>query len=125
MRLWGYLAIAGLCAAMPAAAQSKFAANVRWCSASPEFKLSGVPKGTASLDLQMVDLNVPTYRHGGGQVAFRAGQKSVSCGALAAGGYNGPSPPAGQVHAYQWTIRALDAGGQVLGQAVTQRSYPE
>ena len=98
------------------------------CGSSPEFKLSGVPKGTATLDFNMVDLDVPGYRHGGAKVPYQAGRNTIDCSAVSAaalGGYNGPSPPAGQVHTYQWTIKALDVNGGVIGQAVTQRRFPE
>jgi phosphatidylethanolamine-binding protein (PEBP) family uncharacterized protein len=111
-----------------ALAQSKFGASLRWCGSSPEFKLSGVPKGTAKLEFNMVDLNVPGYRHGGGTMPYQAGQNTIECSAVSAaslGGYNGPSPPPGQVHTYQWTVKALDANSGVLGQAVTQRKFPE
>ena len=123
------LAAMGLAASNTGAlAQTKFGANMRWCGSSPEFKLSGVPKGTAKLEFNMVDLNVPGYRHGGGTVAYQAGRNTIDCSAVSAaalGGYNGPSPPSGEVHTYQWTIKALDANGGVLGQAVTQRKFPE
>jgi phosphatidylethanolamine-binding protein (PEBP) family uncharacterized protein len=109
-----------------ALAQSKFGASMRWCGTSPEFKLTGVPKGTASFALKMVDLDVPSYPHGGGKAAYQAGQNTISCGTITAGwSYAPPSPPSGQVHTYQWTIQALDANGGVLGQAVKQRKYPE
>jgi phosphatidylethanolamine-binding protein (PEBP) family uncharacterized protein len=110
-----------------AAAQAKFGATMRWCGSSPEFALSGVPKGTATLDFRMVDLDVPGYPHGGAQMAYE-GQRSVACselGSASLGRYQGPSPPAGQVHTYEWTIKALDAGGRVIGQAVTRRKFPE
>jgi phosphatidylethanolamine-binding protein (PEBP) family uncharacterized protein len=109
-----------------ALAQSKFGASMRWCGTSPEFKLTGVPKGTESFALKMVDLDVPSYPHGGGKAAYQAGQNTIPCGTITAGwSYAPPSPPSGQVHTYQWTIQALDANGGVLGQAVTQRKYPE
>jgi phosphatidylethanolamine-binding protein (PEBP) family uncharacterized protein len=111
-----------------ALAQSKFGANARWCGSSPEFRLSGVPKGTTQLDLQMVDVNVPSYRHGGGQVAYQPGQNTIECSEVSRaslGLYRGPMPPSGQVHTYQWTIKALDANGKVLGQTVTERKFPE
>ncbi|MXQ10340.1 hypothetical protein GR328_02490 [Microvirga makkahensis] len=99
---------------------------MRWCGTSPEFKLAGVPKGTASFDLKMVDLNVPNYPHGGGKAAYQAGKNIIPCNTISAGwGYNPPSPPSGEVHTYRWTIRALDAKGGVLGEAVTQRKFPE
>lgn len=123
--------VAAICVAASSTstfAQSKFGATMRWCGSSPEFKLTGVPKGTASLDLRMVDLDVPGYPHGGAKVAYQAGQKTIECSDVSQaslGRYQGPSPPAGQVHTYQWTIKALDANGAVLGQAVTQRKFPE
>jgi hypothetical protein len=46
---------------------SAFSMNFRWCgSGSPVFSLSGVPKGTTTLQFHMVDLDVPGYNHGGG-----------------------------------------------------------
>jgi phosphatidylethanolamine-binding protein (PEBP) family uncharacterized protein len=107
-------------------AQSKFSASVRWCGSSPEVKLASVPKGTTKLDLKMVDLNVPSYPHGGAQIDYQAGRNTVECseiGRASLGGYRGPSPP--EPHTYQWTIQALDASGKVLGQAVALRKFPE
>ncbi len=69
------IAAMGLAASTTGAmAQSKFGASLRWCGSSPEFRLSGVPKGTATLDFTMVDLDVPGFLHGGGQVAIRPGR---------------------------------------------------
>jgi phosphatidylethanolamine-binding protein (PEBP) family uncharacterized protein len=110
-----------------ALAQSKFSATARWCGSSPEIRISGVPKGTAKLDLKMVDLDVPSYPHGGAQVAYQ-GQKVLECSEIAQasqGLYRPPGPPPGQVHTYQWTIQAVDARGKVLSQAVSQRKFPE
>jgi phosphatidylethanolamine-binding protein (PEBP) family uncharacterized protein len=98
-------------------------ASFRWCSGSPEFQLRDVPGGTAKLDLRMTDLMVPSFRHGGGAVAY-AGQATIPCGALA-GGFVGPSPPKGEVHTYRWTIEALDASGKVLGRTTAERKFPE
>jgi hypothetical protein len=111
-----------------ALAQAKFGATGRWCGSSPAFKLSSVPKGTVKIDARMVDLHVPSFPHGGGRVDFQVGQKTIDCSAIsqaALGGYQGPSPPPGQVHTYQWTIKALDAGRRVLGQAVTEMPFPQ
>ena len=110
----------------PALAQAKFGTSGRWCGSSPEMRLSGVPKGTAKLDFRMTDLNAPSYPHGGGQLPYQ-GQNTIACSELSqkAGGYQGPSPPPGQVHTYQWTIRALDASGASVGQAVLQMKYPQ
>ena len=111
---------AGLLVATPAFALK---ASFRWCSGSPQFQISDVPKGTAKLDLQMTDLDVPSYRHGGGTVAY-TGQKTIECGALN-DGYRGAAPPSGQTHTYEWTIKALDAAGTALTQTTVRRKFPE
>jgi hypothetical protein len=98
-------------------------ATVRWCSGSPEFKLQGVPKGTAKLTFRMLDLNAPGFRHGGGEVAY-TGKNVVPCGALRGNSYRGPSPPSGQ-HTYRWTIAAVDASGKVLAETKVERLFPE
>jgi phosphatidylethanolamine-binding protein (PEBP) family uncharacterized protein len=100
-----------------------FSMSFRWCSASPEFQLRDVPKGTATLDFHMQDLMVPSYPHGGGSVPYR-GEASIPCGSLS-GSYRGPSPPPPQIHTYRWTVKALDASGKPLATATSQRKYPE
>jgi phosphatidylethanolamine-binding protein (PEBP) family uncharacterized protein len=71
----------------------------------------------------MMDVDVPSYAHGGGSIAF-SGQSSIPCGALV-GGYQGPSPPFGQTHTYRWTIKALDASGKTLGQTTAEKKFPQ
>lgn len=101
-----------------------FSASFSWCSGgSPRFELADVPAGTAKLQFRMTDRNVPSFHHGGGTVAF-SGQGSVPCGAFSSG-FVGPSPPPGQVHIYEFTIKALSATGAVLATATAQRKYPE
>ncbi|WP_376800587.1 YbhB/YbcL family Raf kinase inhibitor-like protein [Candidatus Raskinella chloraquaticus] len=108
-----------LAASLPAHAMT---ASVRWCSGSPEFKISGAPKGASMLNLQMSDLDYPSYNHAGGVLPFAT---LVKCGALSSSPYRGPSPPAGQVHTYRWTIEALDASGKVLEKVVVDKKFPE
>ncbi|MBM3519845.1 MAG: phospholipid-binding protein [Alphaproteobacteria bacterium] len=86
--------------------------------ASPNFSLSGVPKGTVKLRFALKDLNAP-YNHGGGTVAYSGGSR-VPSGAFT---YKSPCPPNG-THTYQWTVTALDAGGKTLGKATAKRPYP-
>ena len=127
MRIAVVVTVIGAVAGFDAIAQTKFNAAGRWCGSSPEFKLSGVPATAVKLDARMVDLNVPGFPHGGGQVAYSKGG-SIECGAIAqgsGGAYQGPSPPAGQVHTYQWTIQALDVGGKVVGVATTSLKMPQ
>jgi phosphatidylethanolamine-binding protein (PEBP) family uncharacterized protein len=112
---------AALVAATPARA-AEFSISFRWCSGSPVTTLSGVPKGTATLVAELVDFQAPNYDHGGGKVAY-TGRKSLACGAFPR--YRGPSPPAPQVHTYQWTVKALAVDGSVLATAAATRRFPE
>lgn len=101
---------------------SAFSMNFRWCGlGSPVFSLSGVPKGTTTLQFHMVDLDVPSYNHGGGKVPYK-GQASVPCGAL--NNYSPPSPPSGS-HSYQITVTAFGPGNANLGTATSTRKFPE
>jgi phosphatidylethanolamine-binding protein (PEBP) family uncharacterized protein len=108
--------------AVSTADASALSMNFRWCgTGSPVFSLSGVPEGTTTLQFHMVDLNVPSFNHGGGTVAYN-GQSTVPCGALT--NYTPPSPPSGS-HSYQITVRALGAGNAELGTATFTRKFPE
>lgn len=85
---------------------------------SPPISLSGVPAGTKKLRFRMVDLNAPSYPHGGGTVAY-AGKNSLPYGAFR---YTGPCPPS--PHTYQFSVDALDASGKVLASARARRRFP-
>ena len=100
-----------------------FSASFAWCSGSPSFALTDVPQDTAKLRFAMTDLNVPSFHHGGDTVAYR-GQPAVPCGAFASG-FTGPSPPPGQVHTYQFSIKALGPNGAVLATTTTGAKFPE
>jgi hypothetical protein len=100
-----------------------FSASFTWCAGSPRFQLTDVPAGTAKLDFQMTDLNKPSFHHGGGTVDYR-GQAEVPCGAFAKG-FVGPSPPPGEVHTYEFSIKALGANGAPLATTTARRKFPE
>lgn len=117
------LAVAALALGASSSGALAFSASFRWCSGSPSFELKDVPAGTATLKFAMTDLNVPSFHHGGGTVAY-AGQKAVPCGAFSSG-FTGPSPPPGQVHTYQFTVQALSARRAVLATTTTRRKFPE
>lgn len=70
----------------------------------------------------MVDRWVPSDDHGGGEVAFKGG-KTIPCGAIS--NFRGPAPPPGQVHDYEWTVRALATDGRELAVAKAERKFPE
>jgi len=86
---------------------------------NPEFRLAGVPGGTATIRFQMVDLDVPSYPHGGGEAPW-TGEATIAPGAFE---YRSPCPPAGS-HTYEWTATALDADGNELATARAARVYP-
>jgi len=126
----GALALAGCNESRPGAATEaglpKLSVAFNWCGGpSPSFKIGGIPSGTKALRLRMVDRQVPSYNHGGGEVPAAAGSSaSIPCGALT-GGYNGPSPPPPQVHDYEWTVTAIDASGSALAIGSAVRKFPE
>jgi len=111
----------------PAVAES-FTATFKWCTKeaqttiSPAFTLRGVPKGTTVLSFYMFDHNA-NYNHGGGTVQYKGGN-TVACGAIS-DGWVGPFPPNGQVHTYEFSIKALDSKGGTLGAASAIREFPE
>jgi len=117
------LGIAGFALLLTMSAAFAFSASFAWCSGSPSFTLTDVPPGTARLQFAMTDLNVPSFHHGGGTVAY-SGQTTVPCGAFSFG-FTGPSPPPGQVHTYQFRIKALGPNGAALATTRTRRKFPE
>ncbi len=117
------LGIAGFALLLTTSGAFAFSASFAWCSGSPSFTLTDVPHGTTRLQFAMTDLNVPSFRHGGGTVAY-SGQTAVPCGAFSSG-FTGPSPPPGQVHIYQFSINALGSNGAVLATTTTRRKFPE
>jgi phosphatidylethanolamine-binding protein (PEBP) family uncharacterized protein len=87
---------------------------------SPAFRLSDVPDGTASLSFMMVDLDVPSFHHGGSTVPY-SGKSRVKRGAIT---YIGPCPPPGEKHRYRWAIEALDAQRKVLATTTATQMFP-
>ena len=87
-------------------------------SKSPPLSLGGVPEQTKKLRFKMVDLNMITYPHGGGSVAY-TGKNKLPYGAFR---YKGPCPPS--PHTYQLSVEALDAKGKVLAKAKAKRRFP-
>jgi phosphatidylethanolamine-binding protein (PEBP) family uncharacterized protein len=89
---------------------------------SPPFRISDLPAGTKSVVFKLVDVNVPSYNHGGGTVAVtQSGQ--LPRGAFK---YKSPCPPDGR-HTYEWTATAKDGArgsGKTLGVAKARKTYP-
>ena len=105
------------------ASAAEFTASFKWClAASPVFMLNGVPKGTKTISLYMNDHN-SSFQHGGGDVPY-TGKNTIPCGAIASG-WILPSPPGGEVHTYEFSIKAIDASGNALASTSAIRNYPE
>lgn len=117
------IAALGLAQILGASAALAFSASFAWCRGSPNFVLTDVPRGTVTLQFAMTDLDKPSFHHGGGTVGYR-GQSEVPCGAFASG-FVGPAPPPGEVHTYEFTIKALRPNGAVLATTTAQRKFPE
>jgi hypothetical protein len=95
--------------------------GVARCSSSPPaFTLSDVPPETSRLAFNMVDLNLPSYPHGGGTISYQGGSQ-IAAGSFS---YKGPCPPERQRHNYRWTVKALDAGGKALATASAASPFP-
>lgn len=86
--------------------------------ASPEISWTGVPEGTKSLALVLIDEDAPDFTHWvvanidpsttallAGSIDPNAVQAKNSAGAI---GYSGPCPPEGETHAYSLSLYALD-----------------
>ncbi len=87
---------------------------------SPAFTIASIPADTKTLDFKMVDLDVPSFNHGGGTVAY-SGSGSIPAGAFL---YTGPCPPSG-VHRYEFTVTAINAAGDTaLGRGKAVRTFP-
>jgi len=85
---------------------------------SPPIRLGGVPAGTEKLRFRMVDLDAPTYPHGGGTVSYK-GDNALPYGAFR---YTGPCPPS--PHTYRISVDALDAKGKKLGSSAAKKRFP-
>ena len=97
-----------------------WSAKHKCSSMPPAFIISGIPEGTKTLKFWMTDLQVPTYTHGGGTVAYN-GSGNIPEGAFS---YTGPCPPSGS-HDYEFEVTAVnDAGDTVLGKGKAVRAFP-
>lgn len=86
---------------------------------NPSFTLANVPEGTEIISFKLVDLDVPQYPHGGGDISY-VGEEKTPEGVFT---YKSPCPPNGQ-HQYEWTAEAKDSQDRVLGVASMIKAYP-
>ncbi|WP_084508366.1 phospholipid-binding protein [Mesorhizobium sp. WSM3224] len=84
---------------------------------SPPITVSGVPQGTAKLQIRMTDSS-SSYDHGGGTVVYK-GQASLPYGAFR---YKGPCPDSG-THFYNITVKAMDSSGKVLASGSASQPF--
>lgn len=88
----------------------------------PEITIKNVPSGTAWLEVRMSDLDLLSYDHGGGIVAYD-GKGFIPVGSLQR--YRGPNPPAGTRHRYVIVVKALNNDKSLLlGEGESMRLYP-
>jgi phosphatidylethanolamine-binding protein (PEBP) family uncharacterized protein len=99
-------------------------ASTAACSSTPPaFTITNIPKGTKYLVFKLVDHDAPDFVHGGGQISY-SGSGRIPAGAFG-GSYNGPCPPQGAVHTYEWTVRAVDdSGTKVLAEGSATGRFP-
>jgi len=93
-----------------------FSASFAWCAGSPHFTLQDVRFRDDRP--QRAELS-SRRRHD----RYR-GQAEVPCGAFAKG-FIGPSPPPGEIHTYEFTVKALGANGTALATTTARRKFPE
>ena len=121
----GVLALAG-CATPESETVTQLTVDFSWQNVSrctttpPAFQIGGIPSTTKTLTFSMMDLNVPTFQHGGGRLTY-SGSSSVPAGAFS---YRGPCPPAGSTHRYEFTVNALDVDGRVVARGKAMRPFP-
>ena len=115
----------------------KFVWNQNGCDGDnrePRLQWSGVPAGTHSFDLSVIDHDAP--KPGGWVHLHVTGLRGTSRGIghraqpgfdmvndFHDKGWGGPCPPPGQLHHYTFTLRALDARGRALAAATMIPMY--
>ncbi len=100
-----------------------WAATTACSSTPPAFTVTNIPKGTKYLVFKLVDHDAPNFVHGGGQISY-SGSGRIPAGAFG-GSYNGPCPPQGAVHMYEWTVHAVDeSGSKVLAEGSATGRFP-
>lgn len=89
---------------------------------SPEIRVAQIPDGTVELQVRLKDIDLPAYNHGGGSVKHD-GSGIIPAGALTIG-YNGPCPPPGSRHKYEFSVIAKNAEGVIIGFGKSRQPFP-
>jgi len=95
-----------------------WAGTARCTSVPPAFKIGGVPTGTKTLDFTFRVGGPSGSPQGGGTVAY-TGASEIPAGSFY---YLGPCPMG--VQNYQFTVRALDGSGTVIGRGAASHPFP-
>ena len=97
------------------------------CSkSSPELKVENIPKGTVEMRIQMIDLDMRTFNHGGGNLKNEAGFPvtfTIAEGALQS--YTGPCPPnfSSFGHDYEFFVVAVDKQKNEVGKGSKKKTF--
>ncbi|WP_419662329.1 putative phosphatidylethanolamine-binding protein [Desulfosarcina variabilis str. Montpellier] len=90
---------------------------------SPPIRVLDIPQNTSFLKVNMIDLDMPAVKHGGGEIPYD-GSSKIKEGALDS--YYGPCPLPGSVHSYEITVQALASDDKtVISQGKAIRKYPD
>ena len=81
-----------------------------------------IPDGTVELQVRLKDIDLPEYNNGGGSVKSD-GSGIIPTGALTLG-YNGPCPPPGSRHKYEFSVMAKNAEGVIIGFGKSRQLFP-
>ena len=97
------------------------------CSkSSPELKVENIPKGTVEMRIQMIDLDMRTFNHGGGNLKNEAGFPAtftIAEGALQS--YTVPCPPnfLSFGHDYEFFVVAVDKQNNEVGKGSKKKTF--
>ena len=97
------------------------------CSkSSPELKVENIPKGTVEMRIQMIDLDMRTFNHGGGNLKNEAEFPTtftIAEGALQS--YTGPCPPnfSSFGHDYEFFVVAVDKQNNEVGKGSKKKTF--
>lgn len=106
---------------LDSSAQSTFSVDYNWSlvdrcsSASPELRITGIPAGTNSLEITLVDHDAPNYSHGGGIIATVNEIKELTVEKGSLKNYRGPCPPnfSSFGHDYSFVVKARSSTGEL------------
>ena len=89
---------------------------------SPEIRVAAIPEGAVKLNISLKDISLPARNHGGGSVPHD-GSGVIPAGSLKIG-YNGPCPPLGKRHTYEFSVMAVDAEETIIGFGKARQGFP-